>query len=56
MDYKFESTEEYYDWCESMVTKIYYANIAMKNESIREVVEEIASKLWLREGWTLIKD
>lgn len=49
-NYKFNSREEYYKWCENMITKIYYAQIAMKDEPIREVVSEIGTKLWIKEG------
>ena len=47
---RFASHDEYIKWCEAMVTKIYYAQIAMNNQPIREVVEEIGRKLWLQEG------
>jgi len=47
---KFESEEEYYRWCEDIISKIYYSNIAMNNEGIKEAVSEIASKLHIREG------
>ena len=48
--YRFPSHEEYIKWCEAMVTKIYYGQIAMNDQSIREVVSEIGLKLWLQEG------
>ena len=41
---------EYLRWCESMVIKIYYSNIAMRDDLIREVIAEIASKLHYKEG------
>ena len=47
---RFSSHDEYIKWCEAMVTKIYYAQIAMNDQPIREVVAEIGSKLWLQEG------
>jgi hypothetical protein len=47
---RFSSHDEYMEWCEAMVTKIYYAQIAMRNDLICEVVSEIGSKLWLQEG------
>ena len=47
---KFETKEQYMQWCEDMVTKIYYANIAMNNEGIKEAVSQIASKLHIPEG------
>ena len=56
MNYKFETHEAYLDWCEDIVTKIYYAQIAMNDESIREAVHEVGMKLWITEGCTLIKE
>ena len=47
---RFSSHDEYIKWCEAMVTKIYYAQIAMNDQPIRDVVAEIGSKLWLQEG------
>tara|TARA_R110000765_G_scaffold155852_3_gene258729 strand:+ start:1934 stop:2107 length:174 start_codon:yes stop_codon:yes gene_type:complete len=47
---KFKTKEDYLDWCEQIITKIYYANIAMNNEGIKETVSEIARKLHLTEG------
>ena len=52
-NYKFNSREEYQKWCEDMITKIYYAQIAMDNNVIKEVVFEIGLKLWLTEGMEL---
>jgi hypothetical protein len=56
MRYKFETAEDYQRWCESIVTKIYYAQIAMNDQVIRDVVHEIGMKLWLQEGVSLIKE
>ena len=47
---KFESQEEYNQWCEDIISKIYYSNIAMNNEGIKEAVMDIASKLHIPEG------
>ena len=47
---KFESKEEYNQWCEDIISKIYYSNIAMNNEGIKEAVMDIASKLHIPEG------
>jgi len=47
--YRFESREEYEKWCENMITRIYYAQIAMNDEIICDVVSEIGIKLWLPE-------
>ena len=47
---KFESKEAYDQWCEHIISKIYYSNIAMNNEGIKEAVTEIASKLHISEG------
>ena len=47
---KFETEEQYMQWCEDMVTKIYYSNIAMNNAGIKEAVSQIASKLHIPEG------
>ena len=46
----FKDEDEYLRWCESMVIKIYYSNIAMRDDLIREVIAEIASKLHYKEG------
>jgi hypothetical protein len=51
---KFQTVNEYHEWCEDMVSKIYYANIAMNNEAIRDVVAKIASVLHVMEGDDLI--
>lgn len=48
--YRFPSREAYQQWCEDMVTKIYYAQIAMNDTKIRGAVAEIGMKLWLQEG------
>lgn len=40
-----DTEAEYLHWCEEMVIKIYYSNIAMRDDLIKEVVAEIASKL-----------
>jgi len=50
----FESYQEYLEWCENMVTKIYYANIAMDNEAIKDVVTEIARRNHVKEGDLLV--
>lgn len=50
MNKKFESKEEYLAWCEHIVKKIYYSNIAMNNENIKDAIKEISRKLWVSEG------
>ena len=45
-----DTETKYFRWCESMVIKIYYSNIAMRDDLIKEVVAEIASKLHYTEG------
>tara|TARA_Y100000114_G_scaffold50443_2_gene46054 strand:- start:9822 stop:10031 length:210 start_codon:yes stop_codon:yes gene_type:complete len=52
--YKFETIEEYEEWKESIINKIYYCNISMNNEGIKDAVENIANTLWLGEGENLI--
>jgi hypothetical protein len=47
---KFHNREEYMDWCDSIISRIYYANIAMNNEAIKKAISEIASTLHLSEG------
>ena len=47
---KFESKEKYIEWCEDVITKIYYSNIAMNDDGIKEAVKQIASKLHMSEG------
>ena len=53
---RFNSEEEYLDWCDEMVTRIYYANIACSSKRIQETVKEISRKLWLAEGEELIRE
>ena len=49
--YKFESETEYFHWCEDMVERIYIsAYIAMYDEGVRKVIDEIGSKLHCSEG------
>lgn len=52
---KFKNLDDYLNWCEVMVTRIYYANIAMNNEAIAAVVQEIARKHHVSEGEHLIE-
>jgi len=40
---KFKNRKAYLEWCSDIVTRIYIAGIAMKDESIREALEEIMS-------------
>lgn len=47
---KFKSEEEYLQWCEDTITKIYYSNIAMNNDGIVKALQEISSKLHIPEG------
>jgi len=54
MSAKFKNREEYIEWCKSTITRIYYCNIAMNGEGIREVVSEIAETLHISEGDELI--
>lgn len=51
---KFKNVDEYYQWCDEMITKIYYANIAMNNQAIGDVVAKIASVLHIPNGDELI--
>ena len=51
---KFKNQEEYLEWCQTCILKIYYANIAMNNKAIKEVVAEIADTLHITEGRRLI--
>ena len=52
---KFKNLDDYLNWCEVMVIRIYYANIAMNNEAIADVVQEIARKHHVSEGEHLIE-
>ena len=52
--YKFETLEEYDKWKDGIISKIYYCNIAMNNEGIKEAVVDIAATLHLAEGENLI--
>lgn len=54
MSAKFQSVDEYHVWCENMVTRIYYASLAMNDQAIRDVVSKIASVLHVTEGNSLI--
>jgi hypothetical protein len=47
---KFHDREEYLHWCDSIISRIYYANIAMNHEAIRKAVSEIADTLHMSEG------
>lgn len=49
-DYVFETEREYFEWCDKMVGIIYYANIAMNGEKIKEIVQEISRTLHCSEG------
>lgn len=53
---KFKSLTEYYEWCDAVISKIYYANMAMNNEAIKAAVAEIANILHVCEGDELIDD
>lgn len=53
---KFKNIEEYREWCENTITKIYYANIALNNDAIRDAVAEIATMLHVPNHGTLIGD
>ena len=53
--HKFESREEYSNWCENIVAKIYYADIAMSNTLVGDAVAEIAHTLHCSTGVELIK-
>ena len=52
---KFKNMQEYYQWCDDIITKIYYANIAMNDQGIRDAVEKIASVLHVSNGDHLIQ-
>ena len=54
-DFKFDSHQQYLEWCEAVVSSIYYSRIAMNNERIGETVDEIGRMLHVAEGETLIK-
>jgi hypothetical protein len=47
---KFHDREEYMDWCDSIISRIYYANIAMNHEAIKKAISEIADTLHMSEG------
>lgn len=53
--YKFNSENEYQLWCQNKINTIYYANIAMNNEKIKDAVQEIARTLHCSEGEQLVK-
>lgn len=54
-DYVFETEQEYLEWCRNKIGVIYYANIAMNGDRIREVIADIASTLHCSEGQYVIK-
>ena len=54
--YKFRTKEEYYEWCDTIITRIYYGAIAMNNEGIKDQVEEIMKTLHISEGDYLIAE
>ena len=37
--YKFDSENAYQLWCQNKINAIYYANIAMNNQKITEILE-----------------
>lgn len=51
---KFNTVDEYYQWCDTIITKIYYANIAMNDQGIQDAIAKIASVLHIPEGESLI--
>ena len=54
-NYKFNSEKEYQLWCQNKINGIYYSNIAMNNEKIKEHVQDIARTLHCSEGQRLVK-
>lgn len=54
-NYKFNSENEYQLWCQNKINGIYYSNIAMNNEKIKEHVQDIARTLHCSEGEHLVK-
>lgn len=52
--YKFNTEDEYQIWCHKMIMSIYYARIAMNNEKIKNVVQEIGITLHCSEGEQLV--
>lgn len=53
--YKFQSESEYQLWCQNKINAIYYANIAMNDDKIKDVVQEIARTLHCSEHERLVK-
>ena len=56
MNYKFDSRDEYTEWCVRMVQDIGLAAIMVDNEKIRDIVEEIQTTHHCSEGVELWKD
>lgn len=54
-NYKFNSENEYQLWCQNKINGIYYSNIAMNNEKIKEHVQDISRTLHCSEGEHLVK-
>jgi len=46
----FRSRKEHMEWCESIIAKIYYSNVTMRNDKIEEAIEEISSTLHISES------
>lgn len=45
-----DTKEEHLRKCQDWVARIYYANIAMNNDEIRKVVDEISRYYYVTEG------
>lgn len=56
MNYKFDSHDEYTEWCVRMVQDIGLAAIMVDNEKIRNLIEKIQTTLHCSEGTELWKD
>lgn len=54
-NYKFQSENEYQLWCQNKINGIYYSNIALNDEKIKEHVQDIARTLHCSEGEQLVK-
>jgi hypothetical protein len=50
----FKTYDDYTEWCKNCVDKIYYASIAMDDDSIRQTLAEIRRTRWIGEGEELI--
>ena len=53
IDTKFQTREDYLNWCSIIVKRINMGRIAMNDSAVQDALDEIDSKLHLAEGQEL---